>query len=461
MKLTLLPKEACLCGSGLLYETCCYTIFSNFQKDVDINSLFEENEYQLAFQYAKADLTQYIYHLKLEQPKQDNTQLFLADKITDEDINNISSIIEKILTTITLGNLEVDFKNHLNNLYNSFYYIKWQQCITYYDALWTLIFLKDVDGAAEIIDRFGFNLNHKIDYLKLVLEVKYNKLSFSKKEELIKNIILKSSNLIDKAQYTAALSVTYLLIDDNERAKEIMIDAIQILDSIESEHSDVSSLFTKGHLYYLSADLNKNEGHFHKSIDCYESIIKIESVANEGTSYANIRLGYIHLKLDNPQKALEYFNNATSASNNAFINVAIAKTYIILENIDKALNNIENIDIKKLSEEQKIEYYFVAAYVYVLKNDKVSLNNLLKDLKTFKTSNQYHQKFMDDWIIKLQNFLLESSTQDNSTNELSTNNKLIQFLKQINEYIKLEPSFLGVGLNMNKIFNDIFERRQK
>lgn len=460
-KFSLNRNMQCLCGSGVKYKNCCANVLSsnpNPQKiDKYIQKEIKQENFAQALNFTRAQLTMYMHNIKSHTEVLLITNPPLGNALLTIDIKALDEIIERFLFIIKSGDLRVEVISNLNNLVNVFYNQKWHARITYYKVVWFYIFQDKPEEAEAILSEVSYKNIDEKDFLQLFFDIKNNELSFSNKIEIIEKIIRQVDKVSEKIQYMGAKGMEFLLIDDREQAKGIFNDAITIVEEKRKEFSDLYDFYQLANLYNFAGKLLDNKEYIEKSIACWNEVLKKEdelSLTTTGISEIYLKLGDTYTNLGDQIKAIEYYKKSFDAEPNLLSEIFIAHIYVDREDFEKASNILDRIDYDNLKEGEKVDFVFIYALLILHTKDKNKVSYILTKLKGINVPHKYYNDIKNGLIIDLQELFYFP------VNEIEES-KVKRILKKINDYLLLQPNFIGMGVNINKIVEDMLEKKSR
>ncbi|PAF30895.1 SEC-C metal-binding domain-containing protein, partial [Paenibacillus sp. 7516] len=308
-KYELTRNMQCLCGSGKKFKSCCneYMSLSSFDK---ISIEIENKNYQQALLFCRAEITRYMCYVKR------HTEFLLVIDplrgkiVLDIDIKALSELLNKLMYIISMGDTQVSFISNLDRLGELFYNQHWHNRLRYYKVAWEYIFNNNGDDAKKLLVNLSYEEIRDLDFLQMYLDLMSDELSFSTRLEIVDKLINMETKVAGKLQYYGAKAIQFLLINDLERAKELVSQAISIAEENFTDISEPYDYFQFGNIYHLGGKLLDNEGLHKKSILLFELMLETDELSLSGRAELYSHIGDVYLFLNEVDIALSYYNKS-------------------------------------------------------------------------------------------------------------------------------------------------------
>ncbi len=447
----------CLCGSGKKYKYCCLPLIGK-HKDYSLATRIEFNKgnYEEALKLCRADLTNYLINVKSHTELLLITKSYFGQELLSIDIKALSEIIDMLMIIIKCGNLEVDFQNTLKRLKKIFYNERWHFRLNYYKAAWEYFIRDDRVSAKAILKTINYNEIMDLDFLEMYYDLFADELSFSQNIKFLEKLISKENKCPSIIHYKGILALTYFLLGDAAKARDILLESIRIAEKNLTQFTDFYGYYQLARVYWFAGKLSKSATLLNKSIEYFQKSSKVDSLTQSGYAMIFSHIGDVYFDLQEYDQALENYFKSQKYIDMPLTNILIAQVYLEMKDFTNADKYLSKVIYESLTEDNKIDYLFnLCRFVIIKKNNKQAefIYNELNKL-------ELHDKYFSDRRYELMNNLLEIY-KDFSSEELIEKSKAKSLLNIISECIMLRPNFMGVGIDINSIIKNIINKDKK
>lgn len=434
-------KEPCICGSEKKFKKCCSGEYSS--KDLKkYQKHFNEGEYKTALIHARRHFTWYalahkahtIHFLKVDKSQ--------GEKLLELDINALSELLENIGLCYHHLGLGKKFGSVIENATNLIDDTRWNEKISYAKGLWYLVQFNDEKSSYSCIKNINIDQCNDPEVLSLYLQVKPGRIPQNKSEIIINKVIENSPQESIKLQYRVLKGVNQFLIFENKESCRLIVEAIEQYENLDSNKKSIY-----GNLQYAYAmELLGNIANNNKALEnCKKVTISLIDEAHE----ANYKAGYIadlykllgdvESGIGNYSLAIRAYKKCPSDLNNVFL----AKSHCLSNELTQARSVLQSINVSNLHDNGKFDLALTWAILALNTFEKPDIELATKLLKCVETDQPYFINLRDKQLIEL----LETKPKNQST--------VKKLIKKINNYIILNPNICGIGINLNKILEDI------
>jgi hypothetical protein len=434
-------KDLCICGSGLKFKRCCFGKYSS-ESINKYREYFNEGNYKKALEYARRHFTWYALAHKAH-----TLNLIKADKqrglhLLNIDINALAELLENIGLCYHHLGIGKSYGDVIDNAENLIDDVRWKEKILYLKGIWYLVEFDDEQSSYSCIESIDIEKCYDPEILTLYLQVKPGKIPYKKSEEIINRIIENTKQESVKLQYRVLAGINLFIIFETKEACRVIADAI-----VQYERLEPSKKSVYGDLQYARAletlgNISNNQEVLENCKKAVESLISQAYEAKYKSGFIEDLykiLGDVENGLGNYELAIDAYKKCSSDLNNIFL----ARVYCNFTNIDKAKEVLNSINIGNLDVHGKFDLALAWALIALNTFEKKDIELAKSLLKNVKTDQPYFINLRDKQLLEL----LEAKPKDKNT--------ITKVIKKLNEYITLNPNIFGVGVNINKIIEDL------
>lgn len=398
-------NSPCPCGSGRKYKKCCSLTLNTDLKDKAFK-LYDEKNYEEAERGFRAFLTQYIiwYHEHTLPLLKDDPEA--AAEILMVDTEAIATIVEYIATclyyqkkTQMVDKFLKGMSDVVDNLVFKFY-------IASSRAIWFAT-SNEFEKAKRVLRDFSSIDITKIPMttygqraLEVFLDLLWDELPVPFGLKIVDKL-LNNANMLDPVDQIKLLTkkgLIHFLDLDNTNANASIDEALSKIDNVKAtnQREHELSLFAIVDAYHAKG-LTSNDNEFRrKAIDGYKELISFFPEDLASVAWVNQRIGQNYQSLQEPEKARDYLISSFEVNQSIGVIIDLAKTFIQLDETDKALEYLGAIDAQQIPDGLKVDYLDVQAEIAAKKNDFSLAKELDSQLSGLELSTALLRKLRDE-----------------------------------------------------------------
>ena len=426
------------------------------------------SNYPAALLAARADLTQYtIWHKSHTLPLfQKNPEAIRA--LFDTDIEALGELVDDLLFCYERLKREDEIPKVLVSLEPNARSSIWTQKITYFKAMHALGRGWNKDAGLLALQTLG-NLDDVEDpeTLALYLNLSVDDLSLSEHLKHIDRVIGSTENFSTKTHQMTMRAMKLLTHNDSKGAVLGFRDVLKVFD----EHGDFNDLdaFQQNKycqsLYMFGAinlDFKQEELAIHSfklSIEHFEIMLLNENFTPHGRSGIYRDIGDAYRLMDKFKNAIEAYDRSYAYEHNAIILVFRASCLHELGKTQKALELIDTLSISDFDQDDgKADFVIHYSILAIASGDTSRLNKakVLLDIP-IKRAPIFHQQAQRMSKIVLEALHSGPSEELNMKARLSIRENILR----VNSYLQLQPNIMGIGIDLNKIIEDVFSEKPR
>lgn len=447
----------CLCGSGKKFKFCCAPHLPAEPGSRSLEALRQEN-YDDALIACRAEISQYtIWHRSHTEPAV-REGIAAIGRLLEIDISALSELTETLYWCYHHTGQSSDFPAALERLRANIDDSRWQRRIIYFHALHALGPDWDEDAGRHELRKLGsIAPTDDIETLQLYLDLFSDELSFSDKHELIGRIIREAKKASDKLHYRGTNAVLHLVIGDTRKAE---IELQTAIDEFRAETSERSLNTYEKHRLSMTLELLGSIRDDKKLID--DAISRLTSLLKEGEltpqGEADVlkQIGDAQRHKGEWQLARDTYCKALELRPDAMCKVFLSECLLQLGNVRETRELLTQIEADTLRNGEDVDYAFALAALAIEDKDDELFRSAVARLKKLDRLEPYFQARRDAILV----CILEIQSSDAPNTVLLKARKLLAHMfRSAISYLILKPSFMGIGIDVGKILEDVARGR--
>lgn len=457
------PKlsSPCLCGSGRKFKSCCRQRLPGSDIGNRTREAIKSGKLYRALIDCRADVTQYtIWHKSHTEPamKRDIPAIAPMLKI---DIEALAGQVELLCQLYLRTDRQAKLSAVLERLRDNIEDRRWQRKILYFHVINSMWPEWDHDAGRKEFQKFGEITPDEddLEILQLYIELYADEISFSTRIKLFDRILVLSDAVSDRLQYQGAKAVEYLLIGDTEGAERELVDAIEYCRMKEpiDKLSDYGRLILSNCLEML-AIIRRDQDLFQEAIGLLKGLLKDGGMTDKGRMDLYRQLGDCHRYAGAWTDAERAYENAIAIMPTPICEVFLSEMLLRQGNADKAIDRIDSIETKKLDAPAYEDFVFTFAAVAIEAGGKNRLEKAKDLLENLTATAPYFSNRRLKLLVNVQTTI--ESGRSVSIIE-ATRAMLASMTRFAGRHLILQPNFMGVGLNINSIIEDLSKENRK
>lgn len=453
-------NSPCLCGSGEKFKRCCVDRLAGRRPGERARAALERGEYPAALLESRADITKYtIWHKSHTEPllRVAPTE---GETLLGIDLKALAELVELLLHCYRKAGTSTEFPPVLERLRSNINDPRWQRKITYFLALHAL--LPDWDerkGRRELRKLGSVKEEEDVETLQLYLDLFGEELTFSETLEVIDRILLYAENEVDRLHYSGTKAVQYLLIGDQERA------ALELETAISTYRQSAKGSDPSGYALYrfamsleLLGSIREDMQLLDEAIQLYERLLQRDDWTPTGLANILRQLGDTYRYKGAWSQAKEAYGRAIASHPLPILKVFLAESLLQNEGWQPAASEMSSIDVTALSGPEYTDYVFGVAAIAIESGDVTRMNRAESLLKGMQLSVPYLRERRDSLLLSI----LEVQRTGRSSSLLQGVRRAMTGIGATAlRYVKLEPNFMGVGINLGRMLEDLTSAAEK
>lgn len=346
-----------------------------------------------------------------------------------------------------------DFPSAIESLSNAIDDPRWRNKIRYFHALWWLLDKNDRKASLSVISKIDIAACEDPEILTLYLDVSPPWIPFKAKVEVLDRIVANTHRPSEVLQYTILKGIAYCLINEIPQGCEIMEEAIASYKKIDDDKKTPYGAFRLAQGLEILGEFKDD---FTIVRDAITHYIVIQQEAKDGgytpAYFADIEkaLGNCYSFLREYDKALQCYLKSLEYEHSDLTKVFLSRALVNLGDLVQARETLRSIDLSRFNEHEHYDYAISCAILAtrsLVREDLEVAKSKLKEAKAF-------------WpiFISLRDSTLIDLLETSPSNKEGRFKKLI---RELNRYVSLNPNVFGIGIDFNKIVEDLHGKETK
>ena len=201
-------------------------------------------------------------------------------------------------------------------------------------------------------------------------------------------------------------------------------------------------------LEFLGA-LRNDQRHLDRAIDLYKTLGERDDLNPRGKAHVLKRLGDTYRYKAAWSEAREAYRAAQNAHALPIVEVFLSECLLQLEGWRHAADRLGSIDPGQLEKGEYVDFVFTLAAVALASGEKPRLRDSERLLRSLEVPHPYFRALRDDLLLNV------IDAQRLGKPGAAVKRVLVGIGGLASRYLKLEPTFMGVGVNVGQMLKDI------
>lgn len=375
------------------------------------------------------------------------------------DIRALGSIVDDLLWCHIKTDTMDKFPAVLERLRANINDMEWQRKIVYFHAMHALWPERDESAGRRELRKLGSIANDQdVEILQLYLDLFADDLTFSEKQDLIDRILALSKSLTDRLHYKGSKAVLYLTIGDQRKADTELSEAIA---EARSEHDEESLTEYQRYRLALTLDLlgtlRRDDSLLTEALDLCQDLLKGDHWSPKGRADLLSLIGETYRHKADWESACHSYLHALETKPSAIYKVFLCECLLQLDKLENAAKILGEVKLEDLSSAEQIDYAFIVAALAIETDERERLENAKALLKTISMPDPYFRERRDSILLNVQEALTAGASQSLVRR---TRRLFAEMTRSATSYLILKPTFLGIGVDVGRIFDDLSKRKE-
>ena len=449
----------CLCGSGLKFKRCCADHLRSESLDYRerMLSFLREGKYKQALFESRAYVTQYTVWHKSHTVPAIRVGLPKQGSIFEIDIRALGDLVDDLMFCHVKTNMMEDFPAVLERLRSNIDDPDWQRKITYFHAFHALWPDWDRKAGRRELKKLGSIAEDKDEnILQLYLDLFSNSLSFSEQLDLVERILRQSRSFSDLLHYRGAKAVLFLTIGDRRKADAELSEVIE-----EARARKTLGEYERHRLAQtlsLLGALRNDDTLPTEALELYKAVLSEGTWTPLGRADLLGLIGEVYRRKGKWEDAHQSYTQALDAKPIPIHKVFLSECLLQLEQLDQATKTLADVDPEQLTNAERVDYAFAVAALAIETGDRKRLENSIPMLKALEIGDPLFREQRDSVLLNVQEVL----TVGISLPLIQRARRLFAGLARfVGTYFILKPTFMGMGVDVGKILEDLSKRTER
>lgn len=363
------------------------------------------------------------------------------------DIEALAEIIGLLhLCYLRTGQSEI-FPSVLEYLSNAIADPRWRSKITYLRALWWLVDKEDRAAALTLISEIDIATCEDPEILELYLDVSPHELPFKAKVDILDRIAANTPRASDVLQYTIAKGIAYCLINEIPQGCQIMGEAISQYRGRAAEHRTSNGDWHLAHGLQLLGEFEAKPTVVRDSITHYIALqqeAKDKKYAAAYSAEIEKSLGDCWSFLGDYGEAVRHYESSVKQEPADLTRVFLARAQANLGDMKAARKTLLSVNSSQL--DVHAHYDFAMSWASLAMRSLES-----EDIETAKLHLKKAQSFWPIFISQRDSVLI--GLLEMSPRKMESGFRSL--IRILNRYVSLNPNLFGIGVNLNRIVDDV------
>ncbi len=447
-------ESSCPCGSGQTFGKCCARLVDG--KGPPISEQPYAPATREGLEVSRAALTQYrLWHRWHTQPFV-QADPDAAAPMVRIDVDAMSDLVARLMGCYIKNGLS-DFPLVLARLRDAIESKRWTQKLEYHRAFWMSFVEEKDDQALTILENLGDH--REIDdpaILQLILELQSRSAGFAERVTLIQRIIVLSDSAAVKLRYSINLFLQYAAVGDDTEAISVLKSGIEKhrshipLDDVYGQHTLAKALSFLG-----SAD--NNPAFVEQSITILQELQSRPDWTPAGQAALLRDEAECFMELQNWDQADALIKRAHELDPIPYDQVLRAQSALGHRDYTLCLEVTKPEVWNEMPAANLFDLLEIRARCLVMSNRQDFMEETITALRAARPSEPSLKERADARIMEML-ARLRGTEITRSSNKPRLFGRL---LRPISEFLILEPSVFGFGVNVNAILSRMSDQKDR
>jgi len=455
------PRADCLCGSGLRFAKCCTSRLPGKKLGNTWRAEALAGHWLAALRHVRADVTQYrIWHESHTVPRHLRLPVYTRAELMRIDIDALSDHVATLMWLHArlgwLGRLPMV----LDRLRSAIDDPRWRGKIAYHRGIVALWSGNRAQAAIEIEPLEPITSScEDVDLLQIHIDLHGWRLGLSERIAFFDAIVARTRSLSDKLQYSGARAFELLLAGDEDGARVTFDAAISRGRAAEAENPlNVAALIWFCKLLEGRAVLDRDAALFGEIVERLGKLVaNKDALAPNGIAMVHRAIGDANRYGGRYEVAVAAYRTSYALDPDPALQTFEAECSLHLGDLDEAMRLIRAVPVAGLDEPERADHAFTFFYIALARRDAAELREARGLLRAAETPQPYFEQWRLRHLDTAQQ-ALDALAEELDPPELGP---ILKAMKAVSRYIQLQPNFIGIGLNINNMIDDLVARADK
>jgi len=346
-----------------------------------------------------------------------------------------------------------EFPSVLSRVANAIDDSRWRDKLLYQETLWWLLEKEDCAMALNTVSKVDIQTCIDPEILAVYIEVCAHDLSFNELTGILDRILSNTDSQSYKLQYSVLKGIAYSLIHDLKHGCEIIRTVIDNYESLNEKDKSSYGDFQLAHARELLGLFSNDRDSVSNADLHYARILK------EGKQFGYSKdflagitkdIGDCKAFLGQYKEAIQFYKESLSYEEANKTKVFLARAYANDGNISLSRQLLKSIDAMSFDDSYFYDYAVSWAILAINTLTPDDIQTAKEHLKQVKACWPLFAAQRDSMLIQLMEVTPKTPV-----------GKLRNLLEVLNKYVSLNPNIFGIGININRIAEDISRNSEK
>ena len=363
------------------------------------------------------------------------------------DINALGEIVRLLSRCYRAADCADDFGSVLDRIAASVSDIRWDNKIAASRALWWMLDKGDRDRARECISNEAIADCTDPEVITVYLDLNGDRLSYNERTTLFDRIIELTEEEDIRLQYTCAKGVSQVGICDMEEATSTVQSAIDRYGALGESDRTTYGDHQFAHALQLLGVLKQDGSMIRQAAEQFQLLIDSAS-ERRFTPLAlaeySRELGKCNAVLGDHATAIQHYIESDRTCSTPLARIQHAESLLKIGELANARKMLRAIPADSLSEPNRQDYAIACALLAGASLEAQDIEFAKAELRQFSSNDPYFIQMRDEYLIGLLEAVPRSSA-----------GRISRLLRAINRYVSLNPNVFGIGIDINRMLDDV------
>jgi tetratricopeptide (TPR) repeat protein len=250
----------------------------------------------------------------------------------------------------------------------------------------------------------------------------------------------------------------YLTIGDPRRADT---ELSEIINEVRSTRNEDELSFYERYRLAMTLDLlgtlRRDISLLTEALNLFQNLLKEEDLSPSGRANLLGLIGETHRHKAEWESAKESYDRALELKPSAIHKVFLCECLLQLHQADNAAKLLAQVNRDELEEAEEVDYAFVLAALAIESGERERLESAKSVLKSVRVQDPFFREQRDAYLLNVQEAVVSGASQ---TLTKRTRNLLANVARSATSYLILKPSFMGMGVDIGKMFEDLSKKSE-
>jgi hypothetical protein len=441
----------CPCESGKAFCECCRPILNDAGGLEAQPSDWKEAERQDRAQFVR--YLQWVQEHTIPLAKLSARSATLLIRI---DLDALEELCDRVAMALARQGREAEIIPYLHATERRIPLPEFACRATYLRSLWTYLALKDVAAARVELAKLGdlSGCDHRRT-LELAIDLNGLRMPIRQRLHLSERILsLAEGDRGIQIQYLGLKAVSLLTLGEVEEASKVLQVATAMVPAgSPSSFKDIEFNLKLARALAIRAHVEDDPG-LTRAAEHLLVAIPTDSFTPAGRSAFLMDLGRVQTDAGNFTAAAASFAAAAEAAPDPLAKVKWVLTSALAGDWETSAKVLDSIDDNELEPEYRLEYLEAVAALSMTRGDKVKAHRAVELLEDLEEPVPYFAEHRNRLVIELLEFIRAPSEVERK----KVPPIFVTVASWLSRYGHLKPNFMGVGVNVNQILDDLVKR---